>query len=396
MPHRARLAPRFRTREDSPGELAGLPRGGRPVISLVRGYLPGDLPRDLRGLGADAWREGHVGFVEGPGLESLRDAVVDWLDVRDARSADDVLISPGSRAACASVLSAVTGPGDVVLIDAAAWMVFHEMVAASGAVPVPLAPRNPEGSLKLQAEDLRALLPLYPGVRALVIANPVNPTAALYGEAELAGLVEACAANEVFLVVDRVYGMLVYDGGRFPYQPPTPAFRDWCVLVDGVARAFRGMGGVRVGWACGPRDVIRAAAGVQSAVAGPADRVAQRVALAALRAPYDLSLIEELEATRDHLVDLLGEIPGLATWPIAGTMFALLDLSPWLGRSTPVGWVMESANDLADFLASEAQVLVTPGEILGHRGLVRVAFAQKLEVVSEAVGRIREALGLLS
>ena len=142
--------------------------------------------------------------------------------------------------------------------------------------------------------------------------------------------------------------------------------------------------------------MIAAATTIQGAVAGPADRVSQRVALAALRAPYDLGLIEELEATRDHLLDLVADIPGLTAWPIAGTMFAVLDLGPWLGRSSPVGWVMESAGDLADFLAAEAQVLVTPAEIVGLRGLVRVAFAQKLEVVSQAMVRVKEALALLS
>lgn len=380
----------------SPGlaQRAGI--GRRAVLSLTRGHLPGDLPRELRALGADAWGEGHVSYVEGPGLEGLRDAIVDWLDVRDSRSADDVLVSPGSRAAAAAVLSVLAGPGDVVLVDAAAWMVFQEMVSVVGATPVALVPRQSDCPMKLTGEDLRAFLPLYPGARAVVLANPVNPSAQLYTEAELQALVEACAAHQVYLIIDRVYGMLVYDGGRFPYLPPTSAFRQWCVLVDGVARAFRGMGGVRVGWACGPSDVIEAANSAQLASAGPADRVAQKVALGALRAPYDLGLIEELESNRDLLVDLASEIPGLSVWPIQGTMFALLDLSSWLGRSTPVGWVMEGANDLADFLLSEAQVVVVPGEILGHRGLVRVAFAQKIDVVTEAMLRIKESLALLS
>ncbi len=395
MLSRPRLARRFAPRSGASTELTG-GAAASGVISLVRGHLPGELPRELRTMAAEAWRDGHIDFVEGPGIEALRDAVVDWLDVRDARAAEDVLIAPGSRAACASVLTAVCSAGDVVLIDAAAWMVFHEMVAAVGAVPVPLAPRDPLGSLKLSPDDLRSRLPFYPTVRAVLIANPVNPTAQVYDAEELVGLVDACAAHGVYLVVDRIYGMLIYDGGRFPYLPPTPAFREWCVLIDGVGRAFRGMGGIRVGWACGPRDVIEAATQAQMAVGGPADRASQRVALAAVRAPYDLGLIEELEATRDHLLDLVADIPGLRAWPIAGTMFAVLDLSPWLGRSTPVGWVMESAGDLADYLLSEARVQVTPAEILDHRGLIRIAFAQRLEVVSQAMARIREALGALT
>lgn len=398
MPSVPRLSTRFhRVRPTTMSELtrslAAFQRAGRPVLTLNEGHLPGELPRGLGALAADAWRDGHVSYVPGPGMEALREAVVDWLDVREARDAEEVLIAPGSRAACASVISVLAGPGDAVLIDAAAWMIFHQLVSVCGATPVPLVPSaGARRHLKLTAEDLRTLLPLFPGARVLLLANPVNPTAQLYDAEELTGIIDVCAAAGIYVVIDRLYGMLVYDGGRFPYLPPTPAFRDWCVLIDGVARAFRGMGGLRIGWAVGPRDVIEAAAIAQGASCGPADRVSQKVALAAVRAPYDLGLVEELQSVRDVVRDLVAGIPRLEMWPVAGTMFCVLDLSPWLGKTTSVGWVLETSGDLADFLLSEPGVLVTPGEIVGQRGLVRIAFAQKMEVVSEAMDRIGEAL----
>lgn len=393
-----RLAPRFRRPRvalDADARRAALARG-RSVLSLVNGHLPGDVPRELRTLAEDAWRDSHVSFVEGQGLEGLRDAVVDWLDLRESRGAEEVLIGPGSRAVASAVLAAIAGPGDVVLVDGAAWMVFQPLVELVGAVPVAVHPEDTARHLKLTGADVRAALNLYPQARALMVANPVNPTAQLYTADELQDLLDTCAFAETWLLVDRLYGMLVYDGNRFPYLPPTPALRDWGVLVDGVARAFRGMGGVRVGWVCGPRDLVESATNALAAGAGPADRVAQKVALGALRGPYDLGLIEELEATRDLVIDLAGEVPGLAVWPIAGTMFCVLDLTAWIGRATPAGWVMESSGDLADFLLGEAHVAVTPGEIHLHPGLVRVAFAQPAEVVTEAMTRIREALALLS
>jgi len=394
----ARLAPRFRRPRsglDADARRSALARG-RSVISLVNGHLPGDVPRELRTLAEDAWREGHVSYVEGQGLEALRDAVVDWLDLRESRSPEEVLIGPGSRAVSAAVLAAIAGPGDVVLVDGAAWMVFQPLVEVVGAVPVAVHPADSSRHLKLTGADVRGALSLYPQARALLVANPVNPTAQLYTADELQDLLDTCAFGETWLVVDRLYGMLVYDGNRFPYLPPSPAFRDWGVLVDGVARAFRGMGGIRVGWACGPRDLVDVAAAALTAGAGPADRVAQKVALGALRGPYDLGLIEELEQNRDLVIDLAGEVPGMSVWPIAGSMFCVLDLTAWLGRATPAGWVMESSRDLADFLLGEAHVALTPGDIHLHPGLVRVAFAQPAERLTEAMTRIREALALLS
>lgn len=372
-------------------------RAGRPVLNLASGHLPGELSRELRQVAMDSWRDGHFTYLGGPGLPALRDAVVEWLDLRHVRTADDVLVSPGSRAALASVLSVVAGPGDVVLVDAAAWLIFHQLVAVSGATPVPCRPSAPpeERWLKLSALDVAQALELMPGARAVVLANPVNTTAQIYDEAELGAIVEACAAHGVFCVIDRLYGKLVYDGARFPYLPSTPAVRDWLVVVDGISRAFRGAGGLRVGWACGPRHVIDAAALAQAHGAGPADRVVQRIALSALQGPYDIGLLEELEGARDYLLDQLASVEGARVWPVAGAMHALVDLTPWLGGTTPVGWVVESAGDLGDYLLSEANVLVSPSDLVGQRGFVRVSFCQPWDVLADATARMKVGLDAL-
>lgn len=370
-----------------------LTRAGKPVLDLSRGFIPGELPRDLRQVAIDSWRDGHHTYVQGPGLPALRDAVVDWLEMRETRTAEDVLVSPGGRAALQSLLAVISGPGDVVLIDAAAWMIFHQLISVSGATPVPCVPAaGATGHLKLQPDDVRLSLEMMQGARALILCNPVNPTAQVYTADELLAIVEVCAAAGVFCIVDRLYGKLLYDGRRYPYLGPTPAVRDWCVLVDGVMRAFRGMGGLHLGWACGPRDLIEAAAQAQEHGCGPAGRVPQRVALAALQSPWDLGLLDELQVARDTLLEHLAAIPDVEPWPVEGTIFCLLDMRAYLGRTTRVGWVLESSADIADYLLTEAHVLVTPGDIVGHRGLVRVSFGNGLDVVAEAVGRVAWAL----
>jgi len=397
-----RLTPRFhRIRPSVSAELARtadvLQRGGRPIVNLAAGHLPGELSRELRQVAAESWQGGYFTYLGGPGLPPLRDAVVDWLEMRHLRTADDVLVSPGSRAALAAVLAVVTGPGDVVLVDGAAWPVFHQPVAVSGATPLPCQPSGPPEArrLKLTAADVRTHLELVRGVRALVLASPVNTTAQVYDAEEILAIVEMCSAHHVFCIVDRLYGRLVYDGARLPFFQGTPAVRDWLVLIDGVTRAFRGTGGVRVGWACGPRDIIEAATTAQEYGTGPPGRVLQRVALSALQMPYDLGLVEELEAARDYLFDQLAPVPGVRPWPVAGTPYALLDCSAWMGATTPVGWVVETAGDLADYLLSEANVLVTPIEVAGVRGLIRVSFANPWEAIGDASARIGVALEAL-
>jgi aspartate aminotransferase len=239
-------------------------------------------------------------------------------------------------------------------------------------------------------------LDMMPGARAILLANPVNPTAQVYDSDEIHGIIDVCAANRVFCIIDRLYATLIYDGARFPWLQPDPAVREWCILVDGVARAFRGLGGLKIGWACGPRDVIEAAGIAQDCASGPAGRVEQRVALAALDSPFDLGVLEELQMARDVFLERVRAVKDIEAWPVAGTMYCILDFRRFIGRTTPVGWILESSGDIADFLLREAGVLVTPGDSVGLPGLVRVSFASPLDEITVAVSAIEYALSLLT
>lgn len=399
-----RLSPRYhRVRPSTASELAREGRAyaelGRHVINLQGGHLPGEMDHSLRQVGADAWREGRVAYTEGNGLADLRDAVLDWLDVRDVRGAENVLIAAGSRAALSAVLAVLTSAGDVVLVDGAAWSVFHPLVSAGGATPVPILPQHggdgPGRHFRLAAADVRTQLQLMPGARAVLLANPVNPTAQLYSAEEIVAIVEVCAQAGAVCIIDRLYGKLLYDGVRYPYLPATPAVRDYCVLIDGVSRAFRGAGGLRIGWACGPFDIIEAAGRVQTVGMGPAHRVDQLVALAAITAPYDLGLIEELQGLRDLLFEAAQAVPELEAWPVAGTMYCMLDVRKFRGRTDASSWVVDTSAEFADYLLTDGGVLVAPGDIVGQEGFIRVAFSRPSEDVAAGMARIALSLGRL-
>jgi len=192
-------------------------------MNLASGHIPGELARELRTVAMESWRDGHHTYLEGPGLPPLLDAVVDWLDMRQVRTAEDVLVSAGSRGALAAVVSVVAGPGDVVLIDSAAWQIFHQLVAVSGATPVPCRPAAPPQvrGLKLSAADVRQQLELMPGARALVLANPVNTTAQVYDADELGAIIEVCAAHRVFCGCAEIEP--ARDDGALALGPRSPA-----------------------------------------------------------------------------------------------------------------------------------------------------------------------------
>jgi len=366
-------------------------RRGEPVINLAHGWLAGALPSNLKRVAHDAWNDWPQELPHPAGDPQLRDAILDNLRIRPARKVEDVLISPGSRAALSSVLAVTLKPGKPVLLDAAVWPIFQQNIRNLGGIPLPLQSRLQYG--RLDPLSLARSLDQQPDIRVFLMASPVPTTAQAHSAAELHGLLEVCAEREVLCILDRIYSRILFDGRSFPSILPGPCL-DWCVQIDGLSRARRGTGTLRVGWACGPRDIIEAATRYQENFSGPADRVAQKVALASLRQP-EPHLVEELQQGRDQLLQHITKIPGLKPWPVQGTMFCTVDASVWLGRKSLQGKSMETGLDLAELLLNQAGVLVTPGEIPWQEGLLRLSFTPTEEVIAQAVQRIQGCLNSL-
>jgi aspartate aminotransferase len=366
---------------------------GHQIVNLAYGHFDSPLPTRLKSSVQETWLSWPVAPLPPGGDPQLKDAVVDWLELRHTRTQDSVLISAGSRAAFSTVLSVIAGPGDAVLIDAGAWSIFRHPVTLTGATPVPLV--SNDHYCRLDTASVARVLQSMPGAKAIVIANPLNTTGQLYDEKTLNEVLELCARHKVFLILDQLYGKLLFDGRTLPKLAAGTALRDWSIVVDGPVRAFRGLGGSGVGWACGPVDVIAAATILAEQNVGPVDRMAQRLAWAAIREPYVPELAEALQEARDMVMPALREIAGVNPWPVEATMFAVLDVQEYMGEVTPEGWYISSDVDFADMLLHEVGVLVLPGELIGKPGTVRISFSGGDGAVLEGISRINQAFRMV-
>ena len=224
-----------------------------------------------------------------------------------------------------------------------------------------------------------------PNTRAVVIANPSNPSGVLHPAALLADIAAWCLRHGVWLVSDEVYGGLVYDTPRFS---ATALVTDPArlIVVDGVSKVHA-MTGWRVGWLIGPQVVIAAARRQVSATITHVPAVTQHAALAALSAPADTDAVASYRASRDLLVGRLQQVPGIECSTPAGGMFAFPDVSELLraGRATTTA-------ELAALLLDEAHVAVVPGEVFGADGHLRISFALDDDRLAEAADRLVTAL----
>src|SRR4051794_2281715 len=255
-------------------------------------------------------------YTPAAGLPELRAAIA----AKTARDSGyevepaQVLVTNGGKHAVYNAFATLLDPGDEALLPAPYWVTYPEAIALAGGVPV-VVPTDESTGFRPTIEALEAAVT--PRTKLLVFVSPSNPTGAVSPPGEVEAIGRWAAERGIWVVTDEIYEHLVYDDNEFSSIPVrAPEIADRCVVLNGVAKTYA-MTGWRVGWMVGPKDVIKAAANLQSHATSNVANVSQVAALAAVSG--DLSAVEEMrkafDRRRQTIVRMLNEIPGV-TCPV--------------------------------------------------------------------------------
>ncbi len=370
---------------------------GLPVHDFGLGETKGDLAVPISEAGQRAFREGLTMYGDPAGIPELRDAVLDWLDLRDSYGVEHVVVTAGAKQSLFNVFLAVCNPADCVLFDAAPWVSYQPLAVAAYAFPIMVLPASgPEAHLlKVSAADLRRNLELRPHARLFLLNNPCNPTGQLYTAEEVEALLRVCVEHRVFFVLDRLYWRVLFEGRVYPEPRLDQETLPWVIMVDGMSKNFRRAGGLRIGWSVAPADVAGAMANLQSHyTAGPAVPV-QHAAHAALTQPYDDGMCRELERKRDLLHAHAAGVPHVRIWPTPATFYSFWDVTECFGRRTPDGAVLRNSDDVATYLIQRAGTVTASGTGFLQDGFLRLSFATPDQEIIDGMQAAREALEAL-
>ena len=225
---------------------------GIPVIELTQGEH--DIPTDPRILQAmhDAALAGHTGYAPIIGDTALRETVAARISMRTGvpTTRDNVMIHPGGQAGLFATHYATLNPGDRALFIDPYYATYPGTIRSVGAVPVAITAR-PEDSFVPRILDLAAEAV---AAKTLLINSPNNPTGVIYDRQTLSGIAGICQDHDLWLISDEVYETQVWAGSHLsPRSLPDMAAR---TLVIGSMSKSHAMTGSRVGWVCGPADMI--------------------------------------------------------------------------------------------------------------------------------------------
>ncbi len=370
-----------------------LKAAGRPVIGFGAGEPDFPTPGYIVEAAQRACEQPRFHkYTPAAGLPELRAAVA----VKTARDSGyqvepgQVLVTNGGKQAVYQAFATLLDPGDEVLVPAPYWTTYPEAIKLAGGVMRPV-PTDERSGYQVSIDDLEAART--GRTKVLLFVSPSNPTGAVYPPDMVRAIGQWAAQAGVWVITDEIYEHLVYGDAVFSSVPvQAPEIADTCVVVNGVAKTYA-MTGWRVGWMIGPRDVVDAAANLQSHATSNVCNVAQAAAFEAVSG--DLAAVEVMreafDRRRQTMTRMLNEIDGVLCPEPRGAFYCYPSVKGLLGREI-AGRRAQTSAELAGLILDEAEVAVVPGEAFGTPGYFRLSYALGDADLEEGVARMAKLL----
>ncbi len=375
------------------GRVAELRAQGKNIIGLVAGEPDFDTPDNIKEAAIKAIRAGQTKYTPIDGTPALKEAVAAKFKRENGLEykTDQVIVCVGGKHVIFNAMLATLDPGDEVVIPAPYWVSYPEMVLLCEGTPV-IVPCSPESGFKLTPEALDKAIT--PKTKWVILNSPSNPSGAAYARSELKQLTEVLKRHpHVMILADDIYEHLVY--GNFVFSSPAqiePDLYPRTLTMNGVSKTYC-MTGWRIGYAGGPKDVIKAMAAIQSHSTTNPTSISQAAALEALTGPQDFIARNRaaFERRREMVVAGLNAIPGMKCHKPEGAFYVYPSCAGFIGKKQPNGKAIKSDEDFVVYLLEEAGVGLVFGAGFGMSPYLRVSYAASDEVLKDALSRIAKA-----
>lgn len=363
---------------------------GLDVIGFGAGEPDFDTPRYIKSAARDALDAGMTKYTPVAGTVELRTEIQQKLLHDNGLDYElaDIIVSSGAKQCLFNALSAILDPGDEVLLPSPCWVSYPEMVRMAGGVPVMVKGDEANGFLV----DADALRPhVTERTKALILNSPNNPSGSVCSRALLEGIAALAVEKQFYVISDEIYEKLIYDGeAHVSIASLGDEIRAQTIVVNGVSKSYA-MTGWRIGYAAGPKPVIRAMTAFQSHSTSNPNSIAQHAAAVALTngEKFMHDSLVEFDARRRLMHQLISEIPGLSAALPKGAFYMMLNISALIGKSLN-GRAIRGSDDFAEMLLESQKVAVVPARAFGDDRYVRLSYATSRDKITLGLARIAE------
>jgi len=358
----------------------------KDAISLGVGEPDFNTPWTINDAAIYSLRQGHTHYTGNAGLMELRVQIAEYMKNRFGvryNPKNEIFVTIGASEGIDVALRTLLEPGDEVLLPDPSYVSYSPGVIFAGGVPVPVVTKE-EDEFRLTPEALRAAIT--PRTKALILPYPNNPTGAVMGKEHLEAIAEVLRDTDIFVISDEIYAELTYDGCSHVSFASIEGMWERTITLNGFSKAFA-MTGWRLGYACGPQEIITVMLKVHQYAIMCAPTASQYAAVEALKSGMETGYasVKQMQRTYDRrrriMLDAFREM-NLSCFEPRGAFYTF----PCIRRTGL------TSQEFAERLLREQKVAVVPGTAFGEsgEGFIRCSYATATDKVIEAMKRMKD------
>ena len=365
---------------------------GVDVVGFGAGEPDFDTPANIKEAAKKAIDAGFTKYTPVGGTDELKDSIIAKMkkDHGLEYTRDEISVACGAKHSLYNISQALIQEGDEVIIPAPYWVSYPDQVVLAGGTPVFIETEE-SGEFKITPQQLEKAVTKR--TKALILNSPCNPTGSSYTVKELKAIGQVCLKHDFLIIADDIYERLVYDGLKFTeIAQVVPELKPRTIVVNGVSKTYA-MTGWRIGYACGPKELIGAITKMQSQSTSNPTSIAQKAAVEALNGSQDAvaAMVVEFEKRRTYIVERLNAMPGVTCYKSTGAFYVFPNFSSVYGKSFN-GKKISNSTEFAAYLLEEAKVALVPGVAFGADKYARLSYAIGMENIKKGMDRIEAAI----
>jgi len=367
---------------------------GIDVIDLSLGEPDFDTPAHIKEAAKKAIDDNWSHYTPVSGFVDLREAIClkfkrdNQLDYKP----ENIVASTGAKQSLANAILALVDEGEEVIIPTPYWVTYSELVKIAKGKVVEVH-TSLESGFKITPSQLEAAIT--EKSKVFLFSSPCNPSGAVYSKKELEALAEVFRKHpNIFIISDEIYEYINFVG-KHESIAQFGDLKERIIIVNGLSKGFA-MTGWRLGYIAANAEIAKACEKLQGQFTSGTNSITQKAGVIALTADLKPSfeMVEEFARRRRRTMELVQEIPCLKCFKPEGAFYIFPDVSAYYGKSDGTTTIQNSA-DFSMYLLNTAHVSSVMGDAFGEPKCVRFSFANSMQNIEKAWGRIKDALAKL-
>ena len=366
-----------------------LKASGKDIIGLGAGEPDFDTPENIKQAAIKAIKDGDTKYTAVDGTPALKNAIINKFKRENnlEYQINQITVGAGGKHVIYNAMVATLNEGDEVIVPAPYWVSYPDIVLLAGGTPIILECTEKQG-FKINPLELEKMITKK--TKWIILNSPSNPTGACYSEKDTREIAKVLEKHpHVNILSDDIYEHVTYENFKFFTIAQIESLKDRVLTMNGVSKAYS-MTGWRIGYAAGPKEIIKAIAKIQSQSTTNPSSISQAAAVEALNGTQDFikERANSFQERRNFVVKALNEIDGIECLNPDGAFYVFPSCKGLMGKKDTNGNELKMDTDFVQSLLENSGVAVVQGSAFGLEGFFRISYATSMENLKKALEKI--------